>query len=55
MQNDFHIFIVEDDADISEILEDNLKREGYKTLSFKNGKEGIDALLNPFRNWYCLI
>jgi len=45
MNTDFHIFIVEDDSDIMEILEDNLKREGYKTTSLNDGADAVDAIV----------
>lgn len=45
MQNSQLIFIVEDDLDIREIIEDNLKREGYKTVSFDDGSKAYDAII----------
>lgn len=45
---DFKIFIVEDDPDINEILEDNLQREGYKTSVYTDGMKAYDAIMaNP--------
>ncbi|MCB0284737.1 MAG: response regulator, partial [Calditrichaeota bacterium] len=44
MQNSHLIFIVEDDLDIREIIQDNLKREGYKTVSFDDGSIAYDAI-----------
>jgi two-component system, OmpR family, alkaline phosphatase synthesis response regulator PhoP len=42
MQNDqTKILLVDDDPDILEFLEYNLKKEGYKILLAKNGKEAI--------------
>ena len=35
------ILIVEDDRDIAEMVEYNLKEEGYETLSAFNGEEGV--------------
>jgi len=35
------ILIIEDDRDIVEMLEYNLKEEGYETLSALNGEEGV--------------
>jgi DNA-binding response OmpR family regulator len=39
------IYIVEDDPDINEILEHNLKREGYNTSTFLDGMEAHDAII----------
>jgi len=36
------ILIVEDDKDIIKMLDYNLKKEGYKTLSARNGEDAID-------------
>ena len=45
---DFRIFIVEDDPDINEILEDNLQREAFKTSTFTDGMKAYDAIIeNP--------
>lgn len=45
---DFRIFIVEDDPDINEILEDNLQREGFNTSTFTDGMKAYDAIIeNP--------
>lgn len=41
---DLKIVIVEDDQDINEILEHNLKREGYNTATFLDGMEAHDAI-----------
>jgi len=35
------ILIIEDDKDIVEMLDYNLKEEGYETISALNGEEGI--------------
>lgn len=44
----FKIYIVEDDPDINEILEDNLQREGFKTSTFVDGMKAYDAIVeNP--------
>jgi two-component system response regulator VicR len=45
MNTDFHIFIVEDDKDIAEILQDNLQREGYKISSSKDGAKALEAIV----------
>ena len=39
------ILIVEDDEAMLEVLIDEFKREGFKTLSAKNGVEGLDTAL----------
>lgn len=36
------ILIIEDDHDIVEMIQYNLKQEGYATLSASDGKEGVD-------------
>ncbi len=36
--NDVKIFIVEDDVDLAQVLEYNLKKEGYRVLTFQGGK-----------------
>jgi two-component system alkaline phosphatase synthesis response regulator PhoP len=42
------IMIIEDDPDICEILEYNLKQEGFHTETFHDGKRGLDVILkNP--------
>ncbi|KAA3618322.1 MAG: DNA-binding response regulator [Calditrichaeota bacterium] len=45
MNKNFHLFIVEDDSDITEILRDNLNREGYKTTAHIDGAEALDAII----------
>jgi DNA-binding response OmpR family regulator len=35
------ILIVEDDRDIVEMVEYNLREEGYKTVSALNGEDGV--------------
>lgn len=45
MNNDIQIYVVEDDPDINEILEDNLAREGYQIRTFQDGMEAHDAIL----------
>ena len=44
MNTSFTIYIIEDDPDISSIIEDNLKREGYKLKTFADGAKGYDAI-----------
>ena len=44
MNQNFTIFIVEDDPDINEILEDNLWREGYRIRTFMDGLKAHDAI-----------
>ncbi len=39
------ILIIEDEASISEIIQFNLKREGYETATAFDGKAGLDAAL----------
>lgn len=43
------ILVVDDEEDIREILQYNLKKEGYETYVAKNGQEGIEQakLVNP--------
>jgi two-component system response regulator VicR len=36
------ILIVEDDRDIAEMVEYNLREEGYETLSAFNGEDGVE-------------
>ncbi len=45
MNSNITIFIVEDDPDINEILEDNLWREGYRLRTFTNGEKALDAIM----------
>jgi len=42
---DFSIYIIEDDPDINEILEDNLQREDFKTSTFTDGMKAYDAII----------
>ena len=44
MNRNFTIYIVEDDPDITEILEDNLQREGYRTRVLMDGVKALDAI-----------
>lgn len=37
--NDVKIFIVEDDVDLSQVLEYNLRKEGYRVMTFQGGKD----------------
>ena len=42
------VLIIEDEADIREIIQFNLEREGFKTRTARNGDEGLkSALANP--------
>lgn len=45
MNQNFTIFIVEDDPDITEILEDNLWREGYRIRTFTDGVKAYDTII----------
>ncbi len=45
MSKDFKIYVIEDDSDIAEIIEDNLQREGYKTKIFDNGLNAYDHII----------
>ena len=40
------IIIVEDEKAIADILEFNLRREGFDVLQFNDGKSGLEAILN---------
>lgn len=40
------ILIVEDEADIRELIQFNLEREGFKTRVAKNGQEGLELAMN---------
>lgn len=42
---DFNIYIIEDDPDINEIVEDNLQREGFRTSTFTDGMKAYDAII----------
>ena len=44
MKSTFNIYLVEDDPDIRDIIEDNLKREGYKIKTFADGAKAYDAI-----------
>ena len=39
-----HIVVIEDEKDILEVLEYNLKREGFKVSISSNGKSGLDMV-----------
>jgi len=39
------IFVVEDDLDISELLEFNLKRKGYDVQTYSDGTKAYEAIL----------
>ncbi len=42
------LFIIEDDKELSEILGERLRREGYEAEQFYDGNEGLSAILsNP--------
>ena len=40
------IIIVEDEKAIADILEFNLKKEGFEVLKYNDGKSGLEAILN---------
>jgi DNA-binding response OmpR family regulator len=44
LNHNFLIYVVEDDPDISEILEDNLFREGYRVRTFGDGMKAYEAI-----------
>lgn len=46
MSNEFSIVVAEDDEDISEIIQDNLKREGFRIFAFSNGDEAYEAIIS---------
>ncbi|NIV13166.1 MAG: response regulator, partial [Aliifodinibius sp.] len=46
MNQIYTVFIVEDDPDINEILEDNLWREGYRIRTFTDGVKAYDTILS---------
>ena len=41
-----HICVVEDDADILELLEFNLKRKGYEVTTYNDGTEAYEGISN---------
>jgi len=45
MKQGLTVYIIEDDPDISAIMEDNLKREGYKVKTYADGSKGYDAVV----------
>ncbi|RMH86212.1 MAG: DNA-binding response regulator [Calditrichaeota bacterium] len=48
MNEQFTIYIVEDDPDITEIVEDNLWKEGFRIRTFADGAKAYDAIMsNP--------
>ena len=38
------IAVIEDEADILEVVQYNLRREGYLVVSSRNGEEGLDRI-----------
>ena len=40
-----HIFVIEDNPDISKAVSFRLRKEGYQVTSFQNGRIGLDAAL----------
>ena len=42
------VLIIEDDKDIVKMLDYNIKNEGFKTLSVRNGENAIDSA-----GWWC--
>ena len=38
------IIVVEDEADILDVIEYNLTREGFKVLGFRDGEQGLEAI-----------
>ena len=40
------VFVIEDEPDILEVIEYNLKREGYQVESSRNGREGLRRVQN---------
>lgn len=40
------VVLVEDEGDIRDVIEYNLSREGYTTLAFDNGEDGLEAIQN---------
>jgi len=46
MENNKKILIVEDERSLSQALVDKLTREGFATLTAKNGEEGLEVALH---------
>jgi two-component system phosphate regulon response regulator PhoB len=44
LQKSEKVVVIEDEADILELIEYNLRREGYKVLSAKDGVEGLQRV-----------
>lgn len=44
-QQQTHIFVIEDNPDISKAVSFRLRKEGYQVTSFQNGRVGLDAAL----------
>ena len=42
MESEAKILLVDDEPDILEFMEYNLRKEGYKVFTGKNGKEAIE-------------
>ncbi len=45
MNREFTLYVVEDDPDINTILEDNLKRDGYRIRTFTDGDKALEAIM----------
>mgnify|MGYP005725567307 CR=1 FL=1 len=45
INQNFTVYIVEDDPDINEILEDNLWREGFRIRTFTDGAKAHDSIV----------
>lgn len=49
------VLVIEDDANIRDVLKLALNFEGYEVMTAKNGKEGLDALENNTRPGLILL
>ncbi len=41
--NQYKVLVVDDDSDITELLQYNLEKEGYEVTTAENGKEALET------------
>ena len=52
-EQDVNVLLVEDQADIRQVMKQYISKEGYNVTSFGNGKDALEALAN--NRYDCLI
>ncbi|SFP94759.1 response regulator transcription factor [Salibacterium halotolerans] len=49
--NNYHVYLVEDESNLSEVLKAYMEKEGWEVTVFDNGADALEAVQNPPHLW----